>query len=587
MRVPIQLPPGLIGDDTSAVATGRYYDADKTRFWRGQPQTIGGWERLTTTALTGVCRGLFVWTDNDGAITIAFGTHSALQVWRDGDLATITPYRPPEALTGPFAMTNGSAVVTVTHNSHGMATANQVTFSGASAAGGITISGTYSITYVSANSYTITHVSAATSTTTGGGTVTAQVLLDLLSGNIDGTGGTGYGTGTYSTGTYSAPSTTEYYPRTWSLAAWGENLLASPRGGTIYKWANVMATRAAIVTAAPDTIQYMLVTPQRQVLALGCNEEVSGIYNPLCIRWCDIEDLDDWTTSPANNAGEYILAGGGRIVAGRVTAYGTFIWTDNALYQATYLGDPGQTYQFDQIGKNCGLIGPNAAVVVGQTAFWLAPDGQFYSCTLGGAPQPMVSPIGVELFSHLTAAQKDKVYASSTSSFAEIRWDYPDDRDGVENSRYVAVNTLDGAWTRGEMVRTAMTDSGPGPYPVGVSYAGAVYWHERGQSDDGAAFAASIETADQSISEDELMMIQTCWPDFKDQVGAVSLEIITRMYPQGEETTHGPWSMIPGKTKVDLRATGRIARLRLSSNSGPTYWRLGKPSFEVTPAGQR
>lgn len=502
MRVPIQLPPGLIGDDTSATAAGRFYEADKTRFWRGQPQTIGGWERLTTTALTGVCRGVFVWTDNGGSLSIAFGTNSELQVWRDGDLATITP-------------------------------------------------------------------------------------VGLAAGAVDGTGGAGYGTGTYGTGDYSEPSLIDYYPRTWALAAWGENLLASPRGGTIYKWENVMATVAAEITNAPDQIQHMLVTPQRQIMALGCNEEVSTTFNPLCIRWCDIEDDTDWTTSPTNNAGEYILAGGGRIVAGRVTAYGTFIWTDNALYLATYLGDPGQTYQFDEIGKNCGLIGPNAVTVVGQTAFWLAPDGQFYTCTLGGSPQPMVSPIGAEVFTHLTAAQKDKTYASSASTFAEIRWDYPDDRDGVENSRYVAVNTLDGSWTRGVMVRTAMVDSGPGPHPVGVDYDGNVFWHERGQSADGAAFECVIETADQSISEEQLVFIRGCWPDFKNQVGTVNLTVITRMYPQGDETEHGPYAMTPGKEKVDFRATGRIARLRLSSNTGPTFWRLGKPSFDVAPAGQR
>lgn len=43
----------------------------------------------------------------------------------------------------------------------------------------------------------------------------------LATGLVDGTGGQGYGTGAYSTGAWSEPSSGDYFPRTWSLAAWG------------------------------------------------------------------------------------------------------------------------------------------------------------------------------------------------------------------------------------------------------------------------------------------------------------------------------------------------------------------------------
>ncbi|HYE38226.1 hypothetical protein [Methylocaldum sp.] len=502
MRTPLQLPPGLIGDDTTSTAAGRYYDSDNVRFWREQPQTDGGWERISTTALSGVCRGVLIWTDNDGVVNIGFGTHASLEVWYGGELAVITP-------------------------------------------------------------------------------------AGLSDGEIDATGGVGYGTGTYSTGEYGEPSVVDYYPRSWALATWGENLLASPRGGKLYVWENDTAEVATEITQAPDHFDYMIVTPQRQVMGFGVNEEVSGDYNPLCIRWCDLEDYTDWTTSATNNAGEEILSGGGRIISAKVIGHQIFIWTDNGLHVAQFLGDPGQTFQFDQVGYNCGLIGPNAAVVIGHTAYWMAPDGQFYTCSVGGAPTPMICPIGAEVRDNLTAAQKDKVYASSLSTYQEVRWDYPDERDGVECSRYVRVNTIDGAWSRGQMVRTAMTDAGPAPHPVGVDYDGNIYWHERGNSADGGVFSASVETADQSISEDELVFLRGLWPDFKDQQGSVSVTVITRMYPQGPETEHGPYICTPGKEKVDFRATGKIARVRFSSNSSPTFWRLGKPAFDVQPAGRR
>ncbi len=71
--------------------------------------------------------------------------------------------------SNPFSMTNGSAVVRVTHTAHGHVTGDHVTFSGASSAGGFQVSGTYRLTYVSDDTYDITHSSNATSTTTGGG----------------------------------------------------------------------------------------------------------------------------------------------------------------------------------------------------------------------------------------------------------------------------------------------------------------------------------------------------------------------------------------------------------------------------------
>ena len=54
MRIPLDLAPGLNGDDTSFSANGRWADGSNVRFRLGRPQVIGGWEALTATPLTGV-----------------------------------------------------------------------------------------------------------------------------------------------------------------------------------------------------------------------------------------------------------------------------------------------------------------------------------------------------------------------------------------------------------------------------------------------------------------------------------------------------------------------------------------------------
>src|SRR3954468_12088737 len=75
--------------------------------------------------------------------------------------------------------------------------------------------------------------------------------VGLAAGNESSGGGLGYGTGTYGSGVYGGASTAEFRPRTWSLANWGEHLIACPRRGGVYEWAAVTATPAAAVTNAP------------------------------------------------------------------------------------------------------------------------------------------------------------------------------------------------------------------------------------------------------------------------------------------------------------------------------------------------
>jgi hypothetical protein len=113
-----------------------------------------------------------------------------------------------------------------------------VKFSNASAVGGITINGEYTVTSVTdANTYVITHSAAASSSAgPGGGTVDYEYFL--APGQVDGLGGLGYGTGGYGSGGYGGSSSGYVlYPRTWSIENFGQNMLANPRGGAIFELA--------------------------------------------------------------------------------------------------------------------------------------------------------------------------------------------------------------------------------------------------------------------------------------------------------------------------------------------------------------
>ena len=131
-----------------------------------------------------------------------------------------------------------------------------VTFSGASAVGGLTISGNYQVQSVpSSTTYTITAASAATSSATGGGTVTAAyeypVGLNIFSI------GTGWGTGPWSRGgwgsSYSAGIGQQL--RLWSSDNFGSDLIIAPRGGPIFYWADsgTVSSRAQYLSSIANT----------------------------------------------------------------------------------------------------------------------------------------------------------------------------------------------------------------------------------------------------------------------------------------------------------------------------------------------
>ena len=60
--------PGIKKSTTDYAAEGAWIDMDKARFVDGFPQKIGGWEKLLDTQMTGTCRGLMPWRDDESGV---------------------------------------------------------------------------------------------------------------------------------------------------------------------------------------------------------------------------------------------------------------------------------------------------------------------------------------------------------------------------------------------------------------------------------------------------------------------------------------------------------------------------------------
>lgn len=425
------------------------------------------------------------------------------------------------------------------------------------------------------------------------------------------------GTGISSPSERSAPGLSNSI-EAWSLSAWGSTLLASPQDGALY--AQTGNANAEKVVQAPARITSMMVTPQRQVLAFGCNEELTGAFNALCIRGCDLEDYTDWTTSSTNNAFEHILDGVGRIVTARMVGNYVGVWTDGGLYLGQYLGDPRQTYRFERVEDNSGIIGPNAVAVYDQTAYWISSDLSIRQWTPGGLPAAIPCPISRDFGQNFYQAHRRRSFACTLSRFGEIWFFYPDVREQAEeNSRYMAYSVTESArvqrpvWFRGKMNRSAMADAGVlfdalgsansnviATKPKGLSSDLLVHEHQAfGGEEPGQRIGWYLQGADQYLDESgRRLMIRSMLPDFEDQIGTIGLTLSVRGRPQDAPLEKGPYFLLGRKdgqgwdvtptSKKDFRVSGKIFSVRLAQAEDLySFMRLGKLVFDAVPMGER
>lgn len=577
----LQIMPGVYRENTARGARSRWYYADKVRFAAGLPEKIGGWSRQTGGPVTGVARNTHDWVSLDSQKWIAVGTEKKLYLWQSGVFYDITPLRRASTgtvspfnqspLTNPFTTTNLLAVVVVTHASHGAIDGDRVRFYNATAVGGITISGEYAITVTGTDTYTITHGSAATSSATGGGTVNFEYDIGVTSNGL------GWGAGTWGSGTWGTPRTsTNLIVRTrlWSLDNWGEDLIASPRGGAIYTWDRTggPSVRATIISGAPSQNNRVLVSRQdRHLISLGSHD--GSAFDPLLIRWSDTEDYNTWTPTLTNQAGDKRLDSGSEIVTGVHSRDETLIYTDTSAHLMRYDGAPF-VFAFANIAGNVPIMGPNAIAEASGIVFGMGV-GSFY--VYDGTLRPLDCDVHSYVFDNFNFAKKDIVCSGVRAKFSEAWWAYPSSGSS-ECDRYVAFNWLEGHWTIGTLDMTSMDSEGPVfNVPYAMHSDGYLYKHETGTDANTGAMTTDLESWMMEIAPGEKFLhIDKLIPDFLTLTGAGSVSIKSKTYPQDSTTvTKGPFSVTSSTKKVSLRSRGRQVSLRWQMSALSDDFRMG------------
>ena len=254
---------GAVSGATESV--GGWYESNNIRFRQGTPEKIGGWQRISAATFLGICRSLWNWVTLGGQNLLGVGTNLKFYLENGGAYNDITPLRTTHTLgADPFSTQNTSTTVTVTDSTGGWVNGDFVTYSGATAVGGLTLNGEYQITTIgtSTTQYTIQAATAATSTATGGGSsVVAAYQINV--GPAFAVPLVGWGAGAWGSGTWGIGTPSAYSIRLWSQDNFGQNLVFGPRGGAMYYWdaATSLTTRAVPISSLGGAVTFTSASP--------------------------------------------------------------------------------------------------------------------------------------------------------------------------------------------------------------------------------------------------------------------------------------------------------------------------------------
>lgn len=611
------LKPGVDKQNTEYGAEGGWVDCDHVRFRYGLPEKVGGWRPFAevTTYLVGAASEIFTWNSLDGSPYAAIGTNKKVYAFYGGTWKDITPIRRTVTGTITFDTTDTLTRVVVNDTGHGAIAGDFVTFSSVSGdPGGIpnaSLNNEFEIIEVlNANEYTITSPTAATSTATAAGTANAAYQINTGSDTsfLD----FGWGVGTWGLGTWGTPRTPsaalQLLSQVWQFDNFGEKLILQYVDGGIYEWtpSTSLATRATAIANAPTKSKYALVsTPDRHLICFGTESTIGtpATQDPMFVRFSSQEDINAFVPTATNTAGGQRLTDGNEIITALRSRGQILIWTDTSLHGMQYLGPP-YTFGFQQLGANCGVIGPHASADVNGVAYWMSKDAFF---VFDGTVKKLPCTVQDYVFKDLNIIQSQKVHVGINTQFNEVTWWYCSfTSDYID--RYVTYNYLENVWSIGTMPRTAWTDIGTFEKPIATLYDQAstastistiygltagrsiVYNQEDGVNANGSAMNSYIYSGYFDIGDgDNMLLMSRFIPDFKNQVGNLTVRLLLRPFPQASASPSSldPYVITPTTEKVDTRARGRQIQLRIEANELDGNWRFGTMRVDLQPDGLR
>jgi hypothetical protein len=612
----LQFRPGIDKQNTQYGAEGGWVDCDNIRFRYGVPEKIGGWEPAVGNNLIGVARDIHTYTDLAGDSLAAIGTDRKLYLYYDNNFYDITPLS--TTIPAVFTFTSGTTIVNVLATSNGAVSGDFVTFSGVTGVSVVNITNSnmsqeFEIqNIVDQNNFTIDVASIATpGVVTTSGSATSAAFQINIGADIT-TVGNGWGAGAWGFSTWNTPRPSGVItanPRIWKIDNFGEDIIATIVGGKTYYFdtsAFLVSrnTRATLLSNAPTQSNYMTVSPRdRHIIFFGTQTTpgTTATYDPMAVLFGSQESTTDFIPTATNTAGFQRLSSGNRIVTAVPTRGDILILTNTSAHSMQFVGPP-YTFSFKQIGTNCGALGIHSAVEAENVVYWMS-DGAFY--LFDGVVKEIPCSVQDYVFQDLNPDEHSVIYAGVNLDFSEVNWFYTS-ADSTEIDKVVTYNYLERVWTIGTLARTTWASKDIFANPLATKYmpnsttlaqptvigltagVSTLYDQEKGVNDDTGPITAFITSGDIDIVDgDDNLFMKRYIPDFKNQEGALNVQFLVRQYPGSVQTVASSTLVYSTTTKVDFRARGRQAAVKIVSSDIDTTWRFGTLRVDGQLDGKR
>ena len=424
-------------------------------------------------------------------------------------------------------------------------------------------------------------------------------------------------------------------PGLWSLSNFGQVLIATIANGKTFTWnagdAARLSVRASttttdfVTTGNPTATRSTLISPTtRHLIHFGTEVTIGSptTQDDMFIRFSEQEDINDYSIQATNTAGSQRLQDGTKIMGALVAKENILIWTDNALYTMKFVGAPF-TFGFEQVGTNCGLIGKNAAIEIDGVAYWMGSNGFF---SFDGTVNTLPCSVEDFVYDDADTTKGQQICAGINNLFTEVTWWYPTQGSDF-NNRYVVYNygvtnnpLPMGNWYTGtntNSIRTTWIDSlvypkpyataynssGTGSFPAIIGETGlgssVLFEHESGTDQvnpDGSVttLTSFVQSYDFSLQTDQgaaeyFLAMRRFLPNFKILQGNANITISIADYPADPNTatTLSPFVVNSTTTKVDTRARGRYAAIKIENTGVSESWRFGTFQADLQPDGRR
>ena len=421
-------------------------------------------------------------------------------------------------------------------------------------------------------------------------------------------------------------------PGLWSLSNFSDTLVATIANGKTFTWDSSIAarlsTRASTTTSGfqttnnPTATRITLISPTtRHLIHLGTETTIgdTATQDDMFIRFSSGENINEYTPLATNSAGTQRIQDGTKIVGALVAKENILIWTNNALYTMKFVGAPF-TFGFEQVGTNCGLIGKNAAVEIDGVAYWMSNNGFF---AFDGTVNSLPCSVEDYVFDDVDTTKGQQVNAGLNNLFTEVVWWYP--TAGSEfNNRSVSYNYGEakqpplGTWTTNtntnfnrttwmdtliypQPYATSYNSTGTGTFPTVVGQSGlgnTTYFAQETGTDqvnpDGSttaleSFIQSFSFSLQPQQSEVFLAMRRFLPNFKVLTGNNQVTLSVKDFPADDDvaTALSPFTINSTTTKVDTRARGRYANLKLANTAAGESWRFGTFQVDIQPDGRR